>query len=62
MVQSIKAVQQMSQRQAVADGGAIEKKVGKAVIGIGQIIAPWPVKFIMLGYDLLTGLATRAKN
>ena len=62
MVQSIKAVQQMSQRQAVADGGAIEKKVGKAVIGIGQIIAPWPLKLIMSGYDLLAGLTTLAKN
>ena len=58
MVQSIKAVQQMSQRQAEADGGGLEKKVGKAVIGIGQIIAPWPLKFITSGYDLLTGLTS----
>ena len=52
----------MSQRQAEADGGGLEKKVGKAVIGIGQIIAPWPLKLIMSGYDLLAGLTTRAKN
>ena len=62
MVQSIKEVQQMSQRQAVADGGALEKKVGKAVIGIGQFVAPRPIKFIMLAYDLLTALATWVKN
>ena len=58
LVESIKAAQQ---RQALADG-ALEKKVGKAVIGLGQSIAPWPVKFIMSGYDLFAGLVTWGKN
>jgi hypothetical protein len=68
LVQSVKAVQEMSQslaqsqRQAVVNGGAIEKKVGKAVIGLGQTLAPWPLKVIMSGYDLLTGLKTLVKK
>lgn len=68
LVESVKAVRQMSQdvaqsqRQAVANGGALEKKVGKAMIELGQIIAPWPLKIVMSGYDLLTGLSTLVKK
>ena len=68
LIESVKAVQQMSQsmvqsqRQAVAKGGALEKKVGKAVIDLGQVIAPWPLKIVMSGYDLLTGLSTLVKK
>ena len=64
LVESVKAVQQMSQsqRQAVAKGGALEKKVGEAVIGLGQVIAPWYLKIVMAGCNLLTGLSTLVKK
>lgn len=63
LVRSIKAVQQMSERQAVTNRGALEKKVGKAVIGLAQAVVPWPLlKILSSGYDLLTGLATRANK
>lgn len=60
LVESIKAVA-AQQRQTVTDG-ALEKKVGKAVIGLGQFIAPWPVNIITSSYDLLARLATRGKK
>ena len=70
LVESVKAVQQMSQsiahaqsqRQAVAKGGALEKQIGKAVIGLGQVIAPWYLKIVMPGCNLLTGLSTLVKK
>jgi hypothetical protein len=51
-----------SKRQVVANGGALEKKVGKAVIGLGQIIAPQPFRIIMSVYDLVIGLKTWVKK
>ena len=53
--QTMKSVQRMTERQAVADG-ALERKIGKAVVGTGQSILIWALPFLAWPLSLAQSL------